>query len=247
MNTYFLTTFNKELFDEYVEDNFFKTYIETNQTVPLVCYVEEDDFSIYPQHPNITYYNLFKETPEILNFIDRNKDRPVPGYRYDAIRFAYKVYAQYAGRNLGKRQVFIDADCVFLKQIPEKWFDDFIEDKDFAYYPRPEYYSETGFVMYNCESKTTQKFFESFVEMYNTDRIYTVRTQNDSVIFDVVMSFFPNRTEKLHGPGDNLDLKYHRHVMARCPVLSPYIDHKKGDRKFMKHSPELIVGGMKNA
>jgi hypothetical protein len=239
MDTFFLTTFNKELFDEYA-NKFIESYLNTEQQVPLVCYVEEDDFSIYPQHKNITYFNLFKESQEISKFIDRNKNRPVPGYRYDAIRFCYKVYAQCSGRTLGKRQVFIDADCVFLESIPLKWFDEFIEDKDFAYYPRQDYYSETGFVMYNCESETVQKFFDAFVEMYNTDKVYTVRTQNDSVIFDVVLRFFPNRTEKLHGENDKLDLKYHRHVMARCPILSPYIDHKKGNRKKMSKSPELI-------
>lgn len=241
MNNFFLTTFNKDLFNEYAY-NFIKTYIDTEQEVPLFCYVEEDDFDMYPQHPNITYLNLFKEVPEILKFIERNKNRPIPGYRYDAIRFSYKVYAQYAGRNLGKRQVFIDADSIFHKKIPLEWFDEFIEDKDFAYYPRPDYYSETGFVMYNCESQTVQNFFDSFIEMYNTDKVYTVRTQNDSVIFDVVLSFFPNRTEKLHGAGDKLDLKYNRHVMARCPVLSPYVDHKKGNRKIMSKSPEWIGG-----
>lgn len=239
MKNFFLTTFNKKLFDEYAGD-FIQSYLDTNQEIPLVCYVEEDDFSIYPQHENIKYYNLFKETPEILDFIKRNKKRPVSKYIYDGVRFSYKVYAQYAGRNLGDRQFFIDADCVFLKKIPLEWCDSFIDDCDFAYYPRPKYYSETGFVCYNCKSKLVQEFFDNFIEAYNKDMIYGMISQNDSVVFDIVLSRFSERTEKLHGPGDNLDLKYHRHVMARCPTLSPYVDHKKGKRKSLSNSPELM-------
>ena len=49
MSNYFLTTFNKKLYDEYAKD-LINTYLDTNQHIPLYCYVEEDDFSIYPQH-----------------------------------------------------------------------------------------------------------------------------------------------------------------------------------------------------
>ncbi len=239
MDNFFLTTFNIELYNKYAK-NLINTYIETKQIVPLICYVEEDDFTIYPQYENITYYNLYREVPEIKKFIERNKNRKVISYIYDGIRFCYKVYAQYAGRNLGKRQFFIDADCVFRKQIPEEWYDNFIGDCDFSYYPRPSYYSETGFIAFNCLSELTQKFFEEYIGAYNSDQIYNMRSQNDSVVFDIVLKNFPQRTEKLHGLGDNLDPKYHKHVMARCPILSPYIDHKKGNRKVQRNSPELV-------
>jgi hypothetical protein len=239
MDNFFLTTFNIELYNKYAK-NLINTYIETKQIVPLICYVEEDDFTIYPQYENITYYNLYREVPEIKKFIERNKNRKVISYIYDGIRFCYKVYAQYAGRNLGKRQFFIDADCVFRKQIPEEWYDNFIGDCDFSYYPRPSYYSETGFIAFNCLSELTQKFFEEYIGAYNSDQIYNMRSQNDSVVFDIVLKNFPQRTEKLHGLGDNLDPKYHKHVMARCPILSPYIDHKKGNRKVQRNSLELV-------
>lgn len=238
-SNFFLTTFNKRLYDEYAK-NLINTYIETKQTVPLICLVEEDDFTIYPQYENITYYNLYREVPEIKKFIERNENRKVISYIYDGVRFCYKVYAQYAGRNFGKRQFFIDADCIFRKQIPEEWYDNFIGDCDFSYYPRPSYYSETGFIAFNCSSELTQKFFEEYIGAYNSDEIYNMRSQNDSVVFDVILKKFPQRTEKLHGPGDNLSDMYHKHVMARCPILSPYIDHRKGGRKGMKNSPELL-------
>ena len=240
MNNFFLTTFNKRLYDEYAKD-FIKTYLKTKQTVPLVCYVEEDDFSMYPQHENIKYFNIFKEVPEIKSFIERNKNKEVKSFMHDGVRFCYKVYAQYAGRNLGKRQIFIDADCVFIKQIPERWYDDFIGDCDFSYYPRPSTYTETGFIMFNCQSELVQKFFDRYIESYNTDEIYDMKTQNDSVVFDNILKEFPEKTVKGHGAGDAIPAEgWHNHVMARCPVLSPYVDHRKGERKSMKNSPELM-------
>ena len=133
MDTFFLTTFNKRLYDEYAK-NLIDTYLETKQSVPLVCFVEEEDTSIYPEEDNIYYYNLFEKAPSIKKFIERNKSRKVEKYIYDGVRFSYKVYAQYAGRTLGKKQFFIDADCVFRKQIPKQWYDDFIGDCDFSYY-----------------------------------------------------------------------------------------------------------------
>ena len=141
-------------------------------------------------------------------------------------------------KNLGDRQFFIDADCIFLKQIPMDWYDSFIDDKDFSYYPRPSYYTETGFVTYNCKSEVVHKFFDKFQEIYDGGKIFDYEQQNDSYIFDRVMEMFPEATAKgFHGGGDSInDHEFHRHVMARCPILSPYIDHRKGGRKNMKRS-----------
>ena len=144
MSNYFLTTFNKKLYDEYAKD-LIQSYLDTHQYPPLYCYVEEDNILLYPQHPKIKYLNIFRETP-IAAFVKKYQRGDVDNYIMDAVRFAYKVYAQCGGRHLGNRQFFIDADCVFLKQIPLEWYDNFIGDRDFSYYPRPSYYTETGFV-----------------------------------------------------------------------------------------------------
>jgi len=90
MDTFFLTTFNKRLYDEYAK-NLIDTYLETKQSVPLVCFVEEEDTSIYPEEDNIYYYNLFEKAPSIKKFIARNSSRKVEKYLYDGVRFSYKV------------------------------------------------------------------------------------------------------------------------------------------------------------
>ena len=43
---FFITTFNKRLYDDYAY-KFLQTYAETNQTIKMICYVEESY-----QYPN---------------------------------------------------------------------------------------------------------------------------------------------------------------------------------------------------
>ena len=69
---FFITTFNKRLYDDYAH-KFLQTYAETNQTIKLICYVEED--YQYPNYKGITYINLPQEMPELVAFKERHKDK----------------------------------------------------------------------------------------------------------------------------------------------------------------------------
>ena len=58
---FFITTFNKRLYDDYAH-KFLQTYAETNQTIKMICYVEEDYqserlYNLYPDYKGITYVN----------------------------------------------------------------------------------------------------------------------------------------------------------------------------------------------
>ena len=60
-DTFFITSFNKRLYDDYVYQ-FLQTYAETKQTIKVICYVEED--YQYPNYQGITYVNMVQEIPE---------------------------------------------------------------------------------------------------------------------------------------------------------------------------------------
>ena len=62
MDIFFVTTFNSRLYKEYAH-NFIETYINTNQEIPVICYVD-DDYN-YPTHNNITYIKLHEAIPQI--------------------------------------------------------------------------------------------------------------------------------------------------------------------------------------
>ena len=69
---FFITTFNKRLYDDYAS-KFIQTYIDTKQTIKVICYVEDD--TKFTDHPNFTFRNIFKEEPELRHFIERHKDK----------------------------------------------------------------------------------------------------------------------------------------------------------------------------
>ena len=235
----FITTFNKRLYDEYAHE-FISTYLNTNQIAPLTCYIEEDNTDeIYPQHENISYKNVLTCQPECQKFVDRNKDRPVKVYTENALMWNYKVFGQY-DMSLERRKTFyIDADCIFYKQFTEEWLDDFLpDDVFFAGYTRELYYTETGFIGFNNTLDISKRFFEEYVDLFKTDDIYKIKSgQLDCTAIDTLRrkyKFFPEYKEKPWGQ----EYANHGHVMAVCPKLSPYLDHRKGGRKAMDTSPE---------
>ena len=100
MDIFFITTFNSRLYKEYAH-NFVETYINTNQEIPVICYVD-DDYN-YPTHNNITYIKLHEAIPKILDFKERHKDIILDleyesysdqEFLQNAVRFSHKVFAQ---------------------------------------------------------------------------------------------------------------------------------------------------------
>src|SRR5438132_7354722 len=87
-----------------------------------------------------------------------------PAWRWDVVRYAHKVFAacdaleKYKG--IG---VWLDADCVTFKDIPEGLIESQV-DGDFyiASYGRTGHYTETGFWIMNCAHPEHAKFLTSW-------------------------------------------------------------------------------------
>ena len=88
--------------------------MNTSQKYPIYVYVE-DDISKYPIMKNVIYVSLFKEEPECKKFVKRNKNKEVPSFMFDAVRFCYKVFAQCNASKHGGKMYYVDGDSVFLK------------------------------------------------------------------------------------------------------------------------------------
>jgi len=243
----FITTFNKRLYDNYAKE-LIKTYTNTQQHIPLYVFVE-DDIKQYDKVKNVTYFNLIELEPQLKNFIDRNKKRPVVDFFQDAIRFSYKVFAQSASRNYGKKIYYVDSDSVFMKQIPWEWFDKCLPDGTFlSFYDRPLQYTETGFLAFNSTNSICDNFFEMYTNYYKYDTVYNIHRAGangkqkpfwtDCHTLDGTRNAFKNNkdyVEKKLGDGKNA------HIMARDIFINPYIDHKKGKRKTQPNSPEWLI------
>ena len=84
----------------------------------------------------------------------------------DAVRFCYKVFAQCNASRFGKKMFYIDADSVFIKQIPNGWFDECLPDDVFtSFYHREGLYTETGFIGFN-NTKNVKLDFMTIIRIY---------------------------------------------------------------------------------
>ena len=167
MTKFFITTFNKRLYDDYA-NHFIRSYIQTKPIIPLTCYIEESKDN-YPQHPLITYINLFEVMPKLVEFKERNKHRPVTSFYEDAIKFSHKVFAQAHASLQNEKFIWLDADNVFVKPWTELVFDNFILDNIFTrYYERQAQYTECGILGFNSTKiDISKKFFEIYLENFD--------------------------------------------------------------------------------
>jgi len=231
----FVTTFNRKLYDEYAK-NLIDTYLETKQSLPLYVFVE-DNIEYFKKAEGITYLNLFEEEPDLKKFVERNNSNEAKSFTFDAVRFSYKVFAQNAARKYGNKIYYVDSDCVFAKQIPQKWFDECLPDETFiSFYDRPDQYTETGFVAFNESKLISKAFFIHYINYYKQDTVFKLNAYTDCHTLDATRRHFE---KDIHYKEKKLGDGARGHVMARDKFLNPYLDHRKGPRKQKQHSPEL--------
>ena len=226
-----VSTWNKKLYKEYAH-RFLDTY---NWPFPLLVY-NEDGYDLLG-------LDLFKKVPECLEFVNRNKNRPVQNYRYDGVRFCYKTYS-YTHAILNMKcdgLIYMDADSIFHVPIDEKWIKEHIHRNDcmMSYLGRVDFYSETGFLYFNLNHPYIEKYALEMKRMYDDDEIYTLDEQSDSYVCDYVRMKFENEYGvKNHNIGDKRHYK-DLHVQARS-ILGTVYDHLKGNRKEIGQSMENI-------
>ena len=241
-----VTTFNSKLYKEYAY-RFIKTY---NLPFDLIVYSEDNIEHIkndVNKNVNIKTLNINKVCPEIVNFINRNKERNVVdvekgGFRLNAIRFCYKVFAvTHAGLNFNdyKYLIWLDADMVFkiplTTDILEKYF--IKKTNMMSYLGRTktkrvkQYHSDCGFLIFNMKHKYIINYMIEMKRMYTSNDIYKEREWHDSYIWDLVRKRFEKKFKILNY---DIGLKYSKgeckfnHVLTATPLFN-YIDHLKGN------------------
>ena len=251
MKKIFVTTFNKILFDKFAK-NLIKSFIETNQQLPLYCYVE-DDVKLYPKYNNVFFINLFEAQPENKNFFIRNRNKYAnyiqKNYLFDAVRFSYKVFAQSDSRKYGDHIFFIDADTFFLKQIPDSWFNVCLPNSVFiSLYERLGYYTEAGFLAFNNDLtdlngiKLSEHFFKLYTSYYINDLIYALPAFTDCHALDAtryrfkffhkIILEYNSYLENLLGERALYDSTKDLDIMKADNFINQYIVHEKGERKY---------------
>jgi hypothetical protein len=231
---------------------------ESNWPKEVDLYVCAENCQPQSTRANTKIIDLLAENANLQTFIARHKNNPMahalagpPGiynpkkaFRWNAVRFCYKVFsiAMVANQVPGGWLIWIDADSHTHSNVPVSGLAELCpEDSMISYLGRGEkYHSECGWVAYNLDHPHTRQFIRDFVEMYITDDIFKQREWHDSYIWDVVRRRYDhfNKFYNLNPSADNKGLAGHPFINS---ALGLYMDHVKGDRKNMGHSKSKEV------
>jgi hypothetical protein len=184
--------------------------------------------------------NLLQCCPELVAFKQAHAQRTIDasgaakkGFRFDAIRFAHKVFAILHGtRNVNADKAFwIDADVVTFSPIPHTFLDSCLPDDCYtACLKRDNSYSECGFVGYNLRHPIHEEFMKAWEELYTSGRLFELSEWHDSYVYDHIRRNFETqgklRSHDLSGAHAGA-----AHPFVNCD-LGRYMDHLKGRRKL---------------
>jgi len=185
-------------------------------------------------------YSQFSEARGIVLRQDEQKRiSSTYNYRYDAVRFAFKIFAiqqTLQERNVQNNFAWIDSDIVCVKDFQENDLNIFFPSNEFlaSYlgreaFPLPNPHSECGFVAYNYGHKDTANFIKDFLNLYIYGDIFSLKEWHDSFVFDVVRRDYQTRGMSFFNLSEAFPDADHPFMLSG---LSEYFDHLKGpDRK----------------
>jgi hypothetical protein len=159
------------------------------------------------------------------------------GFKWDAVRFAHKVYSIFhcAKHTNTDWLIWMDADTVCHSPITVDELDRLCPDnKDLCFLGRRGKYTECGLYAMNLRSQRTRDFLTQFQRYYDNAEqgIFTLAEWHDSFVFDAV---------RKHLPLQELDWSSHLITGEGHPLINSdwgaYLDHLKGARKSIGRSP----------
>lgn len=242
-----VTTFNAAGYEKYGR-HMIQTFLKNwPSNVQLVVYAE--GVTVAETAPNLQVLDLGTASPELVAF--KNQWQGVPkangdvstdpirskrkdagkGFKWDAVRFAHKVYSIFhcAKNTLSDWLIWMDADTVCHSPITVADLDRLCPSvNDLCFLGRRGKYTECGLYAMNLRTKATQVFLQRFQWMYDdaANGIFQQDEWHDSFIFDVV---------RKHTVLNELDWSSHIISGEGHPLINSdwgaYLDHLKGARK----------------
>lgn len=175
--------------------------------------------------------------PRLQAFKAKYAHFKAPHYLYDVVRFCHKVYAMHhAVRDYDGISVWLDADCVTYKPIPENYIESHLRGAYIALFKRAGMYSECGFWIIDGSHPEHRNFMDFWLNWYESEAFKSLANWTDCEALDATIRNFEKRglirSESLSGRFDKM-----MHPLSASGI-GKYIDHCKGDRKQAGFSPE---------
>lgn len=249
-----VTTFNEEGLRRYGQRMIDTFCLNWPKEIKLHVYPERCDPYI-PNHDRVILIDLnsvkeltaFKEqwrnVPKANgdvtdDLVRRRRKDAGKGFKWDAVRFAHKVYAIFNCAKTTDADVlfWMDADTVCHSPISKETVERFCPLKiDLGYLGRDGKYSECGLYSLNLRSDQTRMFLYEFQKMYDRaeEGIFQLEEWHDSYVFDIVRNRFPFLRQLNWSQGI---IKGEGHPLINSE-WGAYLDHLKGDRKTSGRSP----------
>jgi len=252
-----LTTFHKPGLDLYGQrfiDSFAKN---VDKKIKLLVYAE----NCTPINPDINQITIIdsKELNKLNQFKAQwgnvpkaNGKCPFPEkrprdhhkeFKWDAVRFANKVYAVFDAvtRTNDTWTVWIDADTYVHTPINYEQFQQLLpSDKWITFVGRgkgSQTWPESGFYGLNTEHDTCKKFLNEFERMYQDadNGIFKLDEWHDSYVFGKILNQLTPIDKNFHDYSKDIYNKTAKTGGGGHPlinsVLGNYFDHMKGSRK----------------
>ena len=168
------------------------------------------------------------------------------GFKWDAVRFAHKVYSIFDCARHVETDVLIwmDADTVCHSPITVEDLDRLCgASYELCFLGRHKKFSECGLYSMRLGTKGIKRFLREFERMYNEaeNGIFLLDEWHDSFVFDAVRNRIPGLIQ-LNWAADLVDLRRSKHnsVGEGHPLINSewgaWLDHLKGDRKDLLRS-----------
>jgi hypothetical protein len=249
-----VTTFHQEGLKRYGQ-RMINTFCENwPKEIKLHVYPENCNPAV-PDHDQIILKDL-ESVRELSEFKQRWRDVPKAngdvaadpvrskrkdagkGFKWDAVRFAHKVYAIFDCAKETDADVlfWMDADTVCHSPITLDAVQKFCPlTQDLGFLGREGKYSECGLYSMNLRSNIMQNFLREFRRMYDDAErgIFTLAEWHDSFVFDAVRTKFRNQLRENNWSAGIVKGEGHPLINSEWGA---YLDHLKGDRKSFGQS-----------
>jgi len=255
-----VTSFHPEGFSLYGE-RFLKSFANhVDKRIKLIVYAENCN----PDNPDPSRIEILDQKsalPKLMAFKDRWHNVPkangIPpddikqrrprdwnkAFKWDAVRFANKVYAVFDAAERSKKDwvVWIDADTVVHSDWRYEDFLDLLPNTSWITYvgrgKGSQTWPECGFYGMNLNDSVCRDFLKEFERMYEDAEhgIFRLEEWHDSYVFGTILNNFKKTSPNVLDYSAEMYLKEAITGGGGHPLintkLGKWIDHIKGDRK----------------
>ncbi|AGG32698.1 hypothetical protein D521_0128 [beta proteobacterium CB] len=181
--------------------------------------------------------NLFEARGFRVNFLENNQIQIYYDYKFDAVRFSFKVFSLLQAIDVLKPKDFfawLDADIRCIKSFSSSELSKFFpgEGELMSYlgrnFPQIDPYSECGFLGFNNNHPLTANFLSRVAQVYSSGEIFSHHQWHDSWIWDQVRIEFENKGVKFKSISGAAYETHHPFINCE---LGKFFDHLKGPQR----------------